>query len=182
VRGRLAGNTVVVTVMTNLAFRLAMRERGIAVRETPVGDRHVLAALDAEGLALGGEQSGHLVFRRSATTGDGLLTGLFLADLVLRSGRPLAELAADLFVPLPQVLVNVVVDGPGRLADAAEVWQAVTEVEAALGEHGRVLLRPSGTEPLVRVMVEAHTEEAALEAAQRLATAVELALGAPPGR
>ena len=91
-RGQLAGNTVVVTVMTNLGFRLAMEERGVVVKETPVGDRHVLAALDKDGLSLGGEQSGHIIFRRLATTGDGLLTGLVLADLVVRSGRPLTEL------------------------------------------------------------------------------------------
>ena len=106
-RGQLAGNTVVVTVMTNLGFRLAMEERGIIVKETAVGDRYVLAALDTDGLSLGGEQSGHIIFRRLATTGDGLLTGLILADLVARSGRPLTELLDGLVTRVPQVLINV---------------------------------------------------------------------------
>ena len=106
-RGQLAGNTVVVTVMTNLGFRLAMEERGVVVKETPVGDRHVLAALDKDGLSLGGEQSGHIIFRRLATTGDGLLTGLILADLVVRSGRPLTDLLDGLVNRVPQVLLNV---------------------------------------------------------------------------
>ncbi len=177
-RGELAGHAVVVTVMTNLGFRMAMAERGIAVHETPVGDRHVLAALEAEGLALGGEQSGHIVFRRRATTGDGILTGVALADLVVRSGRPLAHLSAGLVTPVPQVLVNVPVREPGRLAEAPGVWDVVAEVEADLGESGRVLLRPSGTEPLVRVMVEASTADQAAGAARRLCAAVEDALGA----
>jgi phosphoglucosamine mutase len=180
-RGELAGNAVVVTVMTNLGFRLAMAGRGIEVRETPVGDRHVLAALEAEGLALGGEQSGHIVFRRRATTGDGILTGLVLADLVVRAGRPLAELSAGLVERVPQVLVNVAVTDPGRLAGAAEVWATVSAIEAELDGSGRVLLRPSGTEPLVRVMVEAVSEERARAAADRLCEAVEGALGTGPG-
>ncbi len=176
-RGELAGNAVVVTVMTNLGFRLAMAERGIAVRETPVGDRYVLAALEAEGLALGGEQSGHIVFRRRATTGDGILTGLVLADLVRRAGRPLADLSTGLVERVPQVLANVAVADPGRLVGAGEVWAAVAAVEAELGGTGRVLLRASGTEPLVRVMVEAASEDQAAEAARRLCAAVEGALG-----
>ena len=167
-RGRLAGNTVVVTVMTNLGFRNAMSERGIVVRETPVGDRHVLAALDADGLALGGEQSGHIIFRELATTGDGLLTGLVLCDLVARSGRRLSELVDGLVDRVPQVLLNVPVPDTGLLADAAAVWSAVAEEEARLGEGGRVLLRPSGTEPLVRVMVEATGEGVAEAIAERL--------------
>jgi phosphoglucosamine mutase len=176
-RGELTGDTVVVTVMTNLGFRLAMAERGIGVRETPVGDRHVLAALDAEGLALGGEQSGHIVFRPRATTGDGILTGLVLADLVVRAGRPLADLSAGLVVRVPQVLANVAVADPGRLAEAKGVWDVVAAVEAELGGTGRVLLRPSGTEPLVRVMVEAVSEDQAAEAARRLCAVVEGTLG-----
>jgi phosphoglucosamine mutase len=176
-RDELAGNAVVVTVMTNLGFRLAMAGRGIAVRETPVGDRHVLAALDAEGLVLGGEQSGHIVFRRLATTGDGILTGLVLADLVVRAGRRLADLSAGLVERVPQVLANVAVADPGRLAAATEVWNMVSEVEAELGGTGRVLLRPSGTEPLIRVMVEALSEDQAADVACRLCAAVESALG-----
>jgi phosphoglucosamine mutase len=172
-RGELTGDAVVVTVMTNLGFRLAMARRGISVHETPVGDRQVLAALDESGLALGGEQSGHIVFRRRATTGDGVLTGILLADTVVRAGRSLAELSDGLVERVPQVLVNVAVREPGRLADADGVWKAVAEIEAELGESGRVLLRASGTEPLVRVMVEAPTPEAATRAAGRLAEAVE---------
>lgn len=171
-RGQLAGNTVVVTVMTNLGFRVAMEERGITVRETPVGDRHVLAALDADGLALGGEQSGHIIFRRMATTGDGLLTGLVLADLVLRSGKALAELLDGLVARVPQVLLNVPVADTRLLAGAEAVWSAVAEEQDRLGVTGRVLLRPSGTESLVRVMVEATGEGVAEEVAMRLGTLV----------
>jgi phosphoglucosamine mutase len=180
-QGGLEGHAVVVTVMTNLGFRRAMADRGIAVHETPVGDRHVLHALDAAGLALGGEQSGHIVFRRRAPTGDGILTGLLLADLMLRAGRPLAELVEGLVEHVPQVLLNVRVEHPDRLADATGVWEAVAGVEAELGADGRVLLRPSGTEPLVRVMVEAPTEETARDVAGRLRAAVEGALGTKAG-
>ena len=176
-RGRLAGNTVAVTVMTNLGFRLAMEGRGIAVRETDVGDRHVLAALDADGLSLGGEQSGHIIFRSLSTTGDGILTGIALADLVQRAGRSLADLSAGLVERVPQRLVNVPIPQPERLADCAEVWEAVVKAEIELGHDGRVLLRPSGTEPLVRVMVEARVEAQADAVAAELAGIVEAALG-----
>ena len=176
-RGHLAGNTVAVTVMTNLGFRLAMEARGIAVRETDVGDRHVLAALDAGELSLGGEQSGHIIFRARSTTGDGILTGIALADLVLRAGRSLADLSLGLVERVPQRLVNVPIPQPERLADCAEVWEAVVEAEAELGHEGRVLLRPSGTEPVVRVMVEARAEAQANAVAARLAGVVEAALG-----
>jgi phosphoglucosamine mutase len=176
-RGRLTDNTVVVTVMTNLGFRLAMAANGIGVRETDVGDRHVLAALDAEGLALGGEQSGHIIFRTRSTTGDGILTGIALADLMGRTARPLADLADGLVERVPQVLVNVPIPQPGRLADCAEVWEAVAKAQAELGDEGRVLLRPSGTEPLVRVMVEARAEAQANAVAAQLAGLVEAALG-----
>ncbi|MFP5376443.1 MAG: phosphoglucosamine mutase, partial [Acidimicrobiia bacterium] len=135
-RGRLAGDTVVVTVMTNLGFRLAMEAAGIAVHETPVGDRHVLEALDANGWSLGGEQSGHLVFRELATTGDGILTGLQLLDLVARQGRPLSELAAEAMTRLPQVLKNVrVAERRPDIADA--VTDDIAAVEAELGRTGR---------------------------------------------
>jgi phosphoglucosamine mutase len=176
-RGELAGNTVVVTVMTNLGFRLSMESHGISVRETDVGDRHVLAALDADGLSLGGEQSGHIIFRNRSGTGDGILTGIALADLVRRSGRPLAELAQGLVERVPQVLVNVPIPQPGRLAGCAEVWEAVAKAEAELGHEGRILLRPSGTEPLVRVMVEARLAAQANAVAAQLAGLVEAALG-----
>ncbi len=176
-RGRLAGNTVVVTVMTNLGFRLAMESRGIGVRETDVGDRHVLAALDADGLTLGGEQSGHIIFRAISTTGDGVLTGLVLADLMRRSGRSLAELSEGLVERVPQVLVNVPIPQPERLAECAEVWEAVRRAEAELGHEGRVLLRASGTEPVVRVMVEARRQADANAVAAQLTGIVEAALG-----
>jgi phosphoglucosamine mutase len=176
-RGHLAGNTVAVTVMTNLGFRLAMEARGIGVRETDVGDRHVLAALDADGLSLGGEQSGHIIFRSRSTTGDGILTGIALADLMQRAGRSLADLSDGLVERVPQRLVNVPVPQPERLADSAEVWEAVVKAEAELGHDGRVLLRPSGTEPLVRVMVEARVEAQANAVAAQLAGVVEAALG-----
>jgi len=177
-RGELAGNTVVVTVMTNLGFRMAMETRGIEVLETPVGDRHVLVALDQDGLSLGGEQSGHIIFRRLSTTGDGLLTGLVLADLMARSGKPLADLLTGLVDRVPQVLVNVPVPNTDLLEDAEAVWAAVAEEEARLGTGGRVLLRPSGTEPLVRVMVEATGEGVAEEIAQRLGKLVGFELQA----
>ncbi len=177
-RGQLAGNTVVVTVMTNLGFRLAMEGRGIIVRETAVGDRHVLAALDKDGFSLGGEQSGHIIFRRLATTGDGLLTGLVLADLLVRTGRPLADLLDGLVTRVPQVLVNVPVPNTELLADAGAVWSAVAEEQERLGDGGRVLLRPSGTEPLVRVMVEATGAGVAEEIALRLGNLVGFELQA----
>jgi phosphoglucosamine mutase len=177
-RGQLAGNTVVVTVMTNLGFRLAMGERDIIVKETSVGDRFVLAALDKDGLSLGGEQSGHIIFRRLATTGDGLLTGLILADLVVRAGKPLSALLDGLVTRVPQVLVNVPVPDIGLLEGAEAVWSAVAEEEALLGDGGRVLLRPSGTEPLVRVMVEATGDGVAEAIAERLAKLVGFELQA----
>ncbi|HUZ10613.1 MAG TPA: phosphoglucosamine mutase [Acidimicrobiales bacterium] len=180
-RGLLPENEVVVTVMTNLGFHRAMAGRGISVRETPVGDRNVLEALDLNGLALGGEQSGHIVFRRQATTGDGVLTGLTLADLVVRKGRSLAALSDGLIQRVPQLLVNVPVVQPDRLDTADGVWSAVAEAEAELGETGRVLLRASGTEPLVRVMVEAATEEQARLVAGRLRAVVSQALGPGDG-
>jgi phosphoglucosamine mutase len=154
-----------------------MEAQGIAVRETDVGDRHVLAALDADGLSLGGEQSGHIIFRALSTTGDGILTGLLLADLILRDGRRLADLAAGLVDHVPQKLVNVPIAQPGRLSDCAEVWEAVAKAETELGHDGRVLLRASGTEPLVRIMVEARAEAQADAVAAQLAGVVESALG-----
>lgn len=175
-RGKLAGNTVVVTVMTNLGFRLAMAERGITVRETQVGDRYVLEALNADALTLGGEQSGHIVFRDLATTGDGVLTGVVLLDLVKRLGAPLSELARGSMQRLPQVLLNVAAPRPAEAVAAPAVQAEVAAVELELGTRGRVLLRASGTEPLVRVMVEAADQAAAHAAAERLCAVVEQAL------
>ncbi len=169
--GSLAKDTVVVTVMTNLGFRLGMAEHGIHVREVPVGDRFVLEALHAEGLSLGGEQSGHVIFADRATTGDGLLTAVQLLDVVVRRGSSLAALVDAAMTRLPQVLRNVRVDRP--VADVERAMSGlVTDAEAELGDHGRVLIRGSGTEPVVRVMVEAPTEQLAASVADRLAGAV----------
>ena len=169
-RGVLANDTVVVTVMSNLGFRQAMGARGIDVIVTDVGDRHVLGAMDSGGHILGGEQSGHVIFRRLASTGDGLLTGLCVLDVMARTGKPLAELAA-VMTRLPQVLVNV--RTPVRDPDLVhKLGPALARVKAGLGDRGRVLLRPSGTEPLMRVMVEAPTHEEAAAAAETLAAAV----------
>jgi phosphoglucosamine mutase len=176
-RGRLAQDTVAVTVMTNLGFHLAMGAAGVAVHQTQVGDRHVLEALDEHGWSLGGEQSGHLIFRDLATTGDGVLSGLLLLDLMARNQQPLARLAADVMERLPQVLRNLAVSDRDALAGAEPVWAEVRAVEAELGNRGRVLLRQSGTEPVVRVMVEAPTEQAANQAADRVVAAVQAALG-----
>jgi phosphoglucosamine mutase len=177
-RGRLAGQAVVVTVMSNLGYKLAMEAAGIHVVETKVGDRYVLEALAEGGYSLGGEQSGHIIFTDLASTGDGVLTGLLLADLVHRAGRPLRELAADAMQKLPQVLLNVRVPNPKRALDDTTVAAAVRGVEARLAGKGRVLLRPSGTEPLVRVMVEAPTPQEAKAAADELVDVVGRALGA----
>ena len=176
-RNRLAADTVVVTVMANLGFRLAMEARGISVLETQVGDRYVLEALDERALSLGGEQSGHIIFRDLATTGDGVMTGLLLLDLVVRQGRALVELASDAMVRLPQVLRNVAVADRAGLACADGVWTEVARMEARLQGRGRILLRPSGTEPLVRIMVEAPSESEAEALAEGLAEVVTRLLG-----
>ena len=171
-RGLLSGMSIVVTVMSNLGLRQALAARGIGVVETPVGDRYVSDAIEANGLQLGGEQSGHLVFRRHGMTGDGILTALLLIELVARSRRPLADLAAGAMTRLPQVLRNVHVADPSHLASAASVWEEVSLVESELGANGRVLLRASGTESLVRVMAEAPTHELANEVVERLISVV----------
>jgi phosphoglucosamine mutase len=168
-RGLLPTGTVVATVMSNLGFVLAMREAGIEVVQTAVGDRYVLEAMRAGGHVLGGEQSGHVVFADRSTTGDGLVTGLALLGRVAATGRSLADLASVVHV-LPQVLLNVRADR--SRAEAPEVLEAVAKEEAGLGETGRVLLRPSGTEPVVRVMVEAPSRELADQVAHRLAEVV----------
>jgi phosphoglucosamine mutase len=170
-RGRLAGDTVVATVMSNLGFHHTMRAAGIAVHTTAVGDRYVLEALRDRELSLGGEQSGHLVFLDHATTGDGLLTGLSLLSRMAVTGSSLAELASVVH-RLPQTLVNVPVKDRLAVVESEEVAGAVNACEAELGDDGRVLLRPSGTEQLVRVMVEAPTQEQADSIAARLAEVV----------
>ena len=170
-RGLLKESTLVATVMSNLGLENAMRENGIKTLRTAVGDRYVLEEMNSDRYNLGGEQSGHVIFADHATTGDGILTGLQLAAEMVRTGKSLAELA-KVMTKLPQVLVNVLgVSLVGAEKDEA-VLTVVSEVEAELGESGRVLLRPSGTEPLIRVMVEADTEENAKRAANRIAEAV----------
>ena len=169
--GELAKDTLVATVMSNLGLHLAMRAHGITVVTTSVGDRYVLEELRASGFALGGEQSGHVVFPAYATTGDGLLTALRLMSRMAATGKPLGELAS-VMNRLPQVLVNVPVADKAAVASSVEVRDAVGAVEAELGDEGRVLLRPSGTEQLVRVMVEAPAQSTAQAAADRLAGVV----------
>jgi phosphoglucosamine mutase len=174
--GRLAGDTVVATVMSNLGLELCLRERGIRLLRTRVGDRYVLEAMREGGFTLGGEQSGHIIFLDRHTTGDGLITAAALASLLRRSGRRLSELAATL-PRLPQVLRSVPVRDRERVEADPGVAAAVAAARAALGERGRVLVRPSGTEPLVRVMVEGQDEAAVLAAAEAIAGAVASAAG-----
>ncbi|MGA5353494.1 phosphoglucosamine mutase [Streptomyces thermodiastaticus] len=175
-RSALRSDTVVATVMSNLGFKLAMEREGIQVVQTAVGDRYVLEEMKAHGYALGGEQSGHVIVLDHATTGDGTLTGLLLAARVAGTGRSLKELAG-VMERLPQVLINVPDVDKSRVRDSADVTAAVAEAERELGTTGRVLLRPSGTEPLVRVMVEAADLEQAKAVAGRLADVVKSALG-----
>jgi phosphoglucosamine mutase len=174
-RGQLRNDTVVVTVMTNLGFRRAMTERGIRVEETAVGDRFVLDALEEGHHSIGGEQSGHVIFPDLATTGDGLLTGVQLLDVIARAGRPLHDLAR-VVARFPQVLRNVRIGAASSVAELDDRLAGdLSEARAALGDDGRVLVRRSGTEPLVRVMVEAATTEQAEAVADRLAAAVTAA-------
>ncbi|KIA59512.1 phosphoglucosamine mutase [Nocardia vulneris] len=169
--GELAQQTLVGTVMSNLGLHIAMRAAGIALRTTAVGDRYVLEELRRGGYTLGGEQSGHVIFPRFGTTGDGILTGLKLMARMATTRRSLAELAAVLQT-VPQVLVNVPVSDKSLVATAPEVREAVQEAERILGDSGRVLLRPSGTEELVRVMVEATDPAQARQLADDLAKRV----------
>jgi phosphoglucosamine mutase len=174
-RGALARDTVVTTVMANLGFHHAMREAGIEVVSSKVGDRYVLEDMVRTGAMLGGEQSGHLIFRDRATTGDGLLTAVRFLSLAAASGRSVAELASVMH-RYPQRMINVEV-ADRSVAETDAVRGAVAEAEAALGLDGRVLVRPSGTEPLVRVMVEAETGSLATEHAERIAGAIRSAAG-----
>ncbi|GHF29502.1 phosphoglucosamine mutase [Streptomyces griseoluteus] len=175
-RSELSADTVVATVMSNLGFKLAMERAGIRLVQTAVGDRYVLEEMKEHGYALGGEQSGHVIILDHATTGDGTLTGLLLAARVAETGRTLRELAS-VMDRLPQVLVNVPDVDRSRVGTSADLAAAVGEAERELGQTGRVLLRPSGTEPLVRVMVEAADIDQARTIAGRLADAVKSALG-----
>ncbi|MCO1654928.1 phosphoglucosamine mutase [Pseudonocardia humida] len=169
--GELVGDTLVATVMSNLGLHIAMREAGIALRTTQVGDRYVLEELRAGGFSLGGEQSGHVVLPGHATTGDGVLTALRLMARMAATGKSLAELASVVSA-LPQILVNVAVADRDKVATARSVQEAVRAAEAELGDAGRILLRPSGTEQLVRVMVEAPTVEQAKSVAGGVAEVV----------
>lgn len=174
-KGELANDLVVGTVMANLGFRRALAERGIEVLTVPVGDRFVVEQMRETGALLGGEQSGHVVFAEHSTTGDGILTALQVACAVAASDATLSRLA-HVFEPFPQVLINVPVRSRDELEAAEEVWEQVRAAEAKLGEDGRVLLRASGTEQLVRVMVEAADDEVAKRTARALANAVERGL------
>ncbi|MER8033749.1 phosphoglucosamine mutase [Streptomyces hydrogenans] len=174
--GTLRGDTVVATVMSNLGFKLAMEREGLTLVQTAVGDRYVLESMKEHGYALGGEQSGHVIVLDHATTGDGTLTGLMLAARVAATGKSLAELAS-VMERLPQILINVKDVDKSRVTTSGELAAAVAEAERELGTTGRVLLRSSGTEPLVRVMVEAADIEQARAVAQRLADVVKSALG-----
>jgi phosphoglucosamine mutase len=175
-RGTLTGDLVVTTVMANLGFHRAMRDAGIDVAATQVGDRYVLEEMLRTGAALGGEQSGHVIFREQATTGDGLLTAVRFLSLAARGGVSVEELASCMR-RFPQVLLNVPVVDPGGLDDAGAVWEAVRRAEDELGDGGRVLVRASGTEALVRVMVEAEVADDAIRHADALVGAVRSSLG-----
>ena len=170
-RGMLRNDAIAVTVMSNLGLRRALHDAAVGIVVTPVGDRSVTAAMAEHDLAIGGEQSGHIVFADLATTGDGVLTGLIVGDLVARQGVALSALAARM-TRLPQVLVNVRLARKVELAAEPLIGAVVREVEAELGDRGRVLVRSSGTEPLLRVMVEAPTSSEAEAAAGRIVTAI----------
>ena len=174
--GSLEGDTVVGTVMSNLGFLRAMAREGITVIQAPVGDRYVLEEMEASGAVLGGEQSGHVIFRRQATTGDGLLTAVRFLSLAAASGRDVRSLAG-VMRRYPQVMINVRVHDREALAGAAPVWEAVSGAEGELGGRGRVLVRASGTEALVRVMVEAESEDEAGAHAASIADVVRAELG-----
>jgi len=174
-RDQLPDDKIVATVMSNLGFKMAMQKLGVTVLETQVGDRYALEEMRRSGAGLGGEQSGHVIFGRRPT-GDGLLTGMRLLEVVAATGAPLKELRR-IMQDLPQVLRNVTVRVKERLPDAAEVWAAVDKAEKRLGDDGRVLVRASGTEPLVRVMVEARSAPEAAGLADDIAIVVRRELG-----
>jgi phosphoglucosamine mutase len=176
-QGALKKNLVVATVMSNLGFRKSMAEAEIELIETRVGDRYVMEALLEHKGVLGGEQSGHIIFLDKGQTGDGLLTAVRLLDVVAGTGKELRQLRADAITEYPQILQNVRVDRGASLSDADELWDEVRLVESQLGEDGRVLVRASGTEPLIRIMVEAPSEETARRYAAHLCKVIETSLG-----
>jgi phosphoglucosamine mutase len=179
--GALAGGGVVVTVMSNLGLRRTLEARGLTVVETAIGDRAVVEALESEGFVLGGEQSGHIVFRDRATTGDGTLTGLLLCALVGRSGRPLSALTDGLITRVRQQLVTVPVEDRARVANSVELATAVEEAATRLGSAGRLLVRASGTEHAIRIMVETDDEALAADLIASLIGAVRAAGAATSG-
>ncbi len=174
--GKLASDTLVATVMSNLGLRKAMAEHGITLLESAVGDRYVLEDLASSGASVGGEQSGHIILTEHSTTGDGILTGIQLAREVVRTGKSLADLA-DVMLVYPQVLINVSGVDRSGLENNADIDAAIASAEEELGDTGRVLLRPSGTEALIRVMVEAADEATAQRVAENLARVVKESLG-----
>jgi phosphoglucosamine mutase len=182
-RGELTRATVVATTMSNMGLEIALRESGIHMLRAPVGDKYVLEEMFRSGAVLGGEQSGHIILSREATTGDGLLTALRVVEVVAAAGKPLAELVSDLKV-FPQTIKNVRVREKPPLDQIKEVQDAIRRGEDELDGDGRINVRYSGTEPLARVMVEAPTEEIVQRVASRIAAAIENALGTgvPTGR
>lgn len=176
-QGKLKGGLVVGTVMANLGFRKAMSDLGVEFVATQVGDRYVLETMKERGAVFGGEQSGHVIFLDAAPTGDGLLTAVKLLDVIAATGKELRVLRSEAITEYPQVLHNVPVADTKRLSDAADLWTAVESAERKMGSEGRILVRASGTEPLVRVMVEAPTVEAANAVAEELAATARRVIG-----
>ncbi|AMA74385.1 MULTISPECIES: phosphoglucosamine mutase [Aneurinibacillus] len=172
-RGKLKNNTVVSTVMSNIGFYKALEAAGIQTRQTAVGDRYVMEEMLKGGYNIGGEQSGHIIFLDYNTTGDGLLTALQLLDVVVEAQKPLSELAAETMTQYPQILVNVRVADKTKLNGNAVIKAVIEEVEAELGSNGRVLVRPSGTEPIIRVMAEGPDEDELKEYVQKIADVIE---------
>jgi phosphoglucosamine mutase len=175
-QGRLAGDVIVATTMSNMGLEAALKVDGIRMLRAPVGDKYVLERMQAEGAALGGEQSGHILFPALATTGDGLLTALLVLDVMRRAGKRLDELVADLKV-FPQVIVNVRVKEKKPLEDIATVVVTIQDAERELADRGRVVVRYSGTEALARVMIEAESEPLMRKHAERIAVAIREAIG-----
>jgi phosphoglucosamine mutase len=175
-KGELAGDVVVATTMSNMGLEAALRSSGIRMLRAPVGDKYVLEMMQKHQASLGGEQSGHILFPRRSTTGDGLLTALVLLDTLARSGKPLHELLSDLRV-FPQVIVNVRVREKRPLELIPEVMESIQQAETDLHGNGRVVVRYSGTEALARVMIEAESEQQMREHAERIAQAIRVEIG-----